>query len=116
VLFLQNTSGSRILRQQTKEQILKPTSVQAAAVALEAMRHARDNAPDEWDALMKTESGVLLTKAWDALKECRHGDLEQAAEEVVIMSQYRGVRSMSSEARKEFVSILSKVICPESSP
>lgn len=35
---------------------------------LGVLRHLRDNEPNEWDALTKTDSGVLLVELWDALK------------------------------------------------
>ncbi len=45
-----------------------PTAETAARNALAAMRYARDFEPQKWDALMTTEAGVILSKAWDALK------------------------------------------------
>lgn len=45
-----------------------PTAETAARHALAAMRYARDFEPQKWDALMTTEAGVIMCKAWDALK------------------------------------------------
>lgn len=35
---------------------------------LAVLRHVRDNAPAEWDALVATTAGTLLLNLWDALK------------------------------------------------
>jgi hypothetical protein len=45
-----------------------PTAEAAAAQVLAALRYARDFEQEKWDALMTTEAGVLIMKAWDALK------------------------------------------------
>lgn len=45
-----------------------PSALAAAAQVLSALRYARDFEPEKWDAIMTTEAGVLIMKAWDALK------------------------------------------------
>jgi hypothetical protein len=39
-----------------------------ANVVLACLRHIRDNSPAEWDELMKSESGAVMTELWDYLK------------------------------------------------
>lgn len=39
-----------------------------ASLCLVSLRHCRDNAPKEWDALMKTESGLVMSSLWDYLR------------------------------------------------
>lgn len=42
--------------------------VKVKPTLLEALRFARDNAPAEWDALMATEAGPVISDAWDAAR------------------------------------------------
>ena len=47
----------------------KQKSVTTASLALSVLRFCRDESPEEWDAMMKTNSGPVLATLWDILKE-----------------------------------------------
>jgi hypothetical protein len=48
----------------------KPTPMElAAAEMMNALRFARDNCPDEWDALMASHAGPRICTAWDHVRE-----------------------------------------------
>lgn len=42
---------------------------EVAESVLKVLRGARDNSPEEWDALMKSESGPSICGLWDHLRE-----------------------------------------------
>jgi hypothetical protein len=44
------------------------TARDVAQTVIAALRHLRDNEQSEWDALMRTQSSVILLDLWDTLQ------------------------------------------------
>jgi hypothetical protein len=50
------------------------TEKRVAVMTLGALRTCRDTAPDEWDALLKSEAGSVILALWDYLKSLDVGE------------------------------------------
>lgn len=52
-----------------------------ARITLKALRMVRDESPEEWDALIKSEGGTYIMDLWDYLKKMESFGLVEMIEE-----------------------------------
>lgn len=49
-------------------EMMKNTRKDVANMTLAALRHLRDNCPDQWDALQRADKNCVLNGLWDYLR------------------------------------------------